>query len=101
MSPPRPGKRVRSDDIVFDVGNADCGSYLKIKLSSGKPLRSKGWPWVQLGVRGILGRTEKLQKATFMNDGSLLVKTQNETQTEKLLKTKTFANEDCEVVRDQ
>ena len=101
MGPPRPGKRVRSDELFFDSDVSSTGSYLKIKLTSGKPLKSKGWPWVQLGVRGILGATDRLEKASFLSDGSLLIKTKNETQTDKFLHTKSFAAEECEVVRDQ
>ena len=101
MGPPRPGKRVRSDELFFDSDVSSNGSYLKIKLTSGKPLKSKGWPWVQLGVRGILGATDRLEKASFLSDGSLLIKTKSESQTDKFLHTKSFAGEECEVVRDQ
>ena len=101
MGPPRPGKRVRSDELFFDSDVSSTGSYLKIKLTSGKPLKSKGWPWVQLGVRGILGATDRLEKANFLSDGSLLIKTKCESQTDKFLHTKSFAAEECEVVRDQ
>lgn len=101
MGPPRPGKRVRSDELFFDdVDKSFSGSYLKIKLKSGKPLKSKGWPWVQLGVRGILGTTDRLEKASFLSDGGLLVKTKTEQQTEKILHTTAFAGEECVVVRD-
>ena len=79
MGPPRPGKRVRSDELFFDdVDKSISGSHLKIKLKSGKPIKSKGWPWVQLGVRGILGATDRLEKASFLSDGGLLVKTKTE-----------------------
>ena len=101
MGPPRPGKRVRSDELFFDGEVSSNGSYLKIRLASGQPLKSKGWPWVQMGVRGILGTTDRLEKASFLSDGSLLIKTKNETQTDKFLHTKTFAAEECEAVRDQ
>ena len=102
MGPPRPGKRVRSDELFFDdVDKSISGSYLKIKLKSGKPIKSKGWPWVQLGVRGILGATDRLEKASFLSDGGLLVKTKTEQQTEKLLHTQAFAGEECVVVRDE
>ena len=101
MGPPRPGKRVRSDELFFDdVDKSLSGSYLKIKLQSGKPIKSKGWPWVQLGVRGILGDTDRLEKASFLSDGGLLVKTKTEQQTEKLLHNTAFAGEECVVVRD-
>ena len=58
-----------------------------------------GWPYVQQCVRGILG-DQKVQKARFQNDGSLLVKTCNEAQTEKLLKATLFGAEECTIVRD-
>ena len=105
MTSPRPigrsGKRVRAEEFFFSDVEAANGSYLKIKLSSGKPLKNKGWPWVQLGIRGILGTTEKLEKASFLSDGSLLVKTKNEGQTGKLLKIKKFVDEDCVVEKDK
>ena len=102
MGPQRPGKRVRSDDLFFeDSGSDGNGSYLRIRLLSGKSIKSKGWPWVQLGVRGILGITEKLEKANFLSDGGLLVKTKTKTQTDKILKTHKLANEECEVICDQ
>ena len=101
MVPPRLGKRVRADELFFsDADPAHTGSYLRLKLTSGKPLKTRGWPCVQLGIRGILGVTEKLEKASFLSDGSLLVKTRNVEQTEKLLKTKTFVDEACTVERD-
>ena len=64
---------------------------------SDKTLKSRGWPWVQMGIRGVLGNSDKLEKANFLSDGSLLVKTKNETQTDKLLKTQQLAGETCEV----
>ena len=102
MGPGRPGKRVRADESFFDQGNNEnSGSYLKVKLLSGKALKSRGWPWVQLGIRGVLGDVEKLEKATFLTDGSLLIKTKHALQTEKFLKARKFANEDCEVLKDE
>ena len=106
MTSPRPigrsGKRVRADEFFFsDVDAANSGSYLRIKLSSGKPVKNKGWPWVQLGVRGILGTNEKLDKASFLNDGSLLVKTKHEGQTGKLLNIKKLVDEECVVEKDK
>ena len=98
----RLGKRVRSDELFFEEPDKGIsGSYLKIKLSSGKAFKSKGWPWVQTGVRGVLGTTERLEKASFLNDGCLLIKTKTNIQTDKFLKVKKFANEECEVIRDQ
>ena len=102
MKPGRPGKRVRADESFFDQGNNEnSGSYLKIKLLSGKTLKSRGWPWVQLGVRGVLGDVDKLEKASFLTDGSLLVKTKHALQTEKFLKVRKFENEECEVLKDE
>ena len=94
MGPRRPRKRVRSDELFFESDVSTTGSYLKIKLTSGKPLKSKEWPLVQFGVRGILEATDSLEKASFLSDGSLLIKTRNETQTGKFLHTKTFAAEE-------
>ena len=102
MDPRRGSKRVRSDDLFFkEQVQGNGGVYLKIRLSSGKSLKSKGWPWVQLGVRGVLGGSEKVEKASFLSDGSLLVKTKNNNQTEKFLSMHSFANEECVVVRDE
>lgn len=98
----RLGKRHRGDDITeeFFGENVKTGSYLKISLTGDKPLRSKGWPWVQAGLRQVFER-EKLEKATFLRDGSLLVKTKNEVQTAKLLSMNKMLGEPCEVIRDQ
>ena len=101
MGPQRPVKRVRSDEIFFDQNGEHTGSYLRLKLVSGKPVKAKGWPWVQVGVRGVIGDTERLEKASFLGDGSLLMKTKNKNQTEKFLKVQQFAGETCEVIRDQ
>ena len=103
MGPQRPGKRVRPDESFFEQGRDDenSGSYLRLKLISGQPLRSKGWPWVQVGVRGVLGSVERLEKANFLGDGTLLIKTKNAKQTEKFLKIQRFANEECEVTHDR
>lgn len=103
MRPNRAFKRVRGEDIsesFWDAGE-DTGTYLTIKLRSGKPIKEKGWPWVQLCMRGILGGKEKVAKANFQNDGRLLVKTKDDTQAGKLLKAQMFGDEECEVERDQ
>ena len=98
--PTRPVKRVRQDESFFAQQSTDLGSFLRVALKSGKPFRSKGWPWVQVGVRGILGGVEKVEKAVLLADGCLLVKTKNQKQTEKFLKATFFGEEECEVVRD-
>ena len=102
MSSSRAMKRTRTDVRVenfWDGDQTDTGTYLNIRLNEGKPLKGRGWPYVQQCVRGILG-DQKVQKASFQNDGSLLVKTCNETQTEKLLKATLFGAEECTIVRD-
>lgn len=101
MGPHPPIKRGRLD--FFDDQSPDeySGSYLKVKLNSGKSLKTRGWPWVQVCVRGILGQVEKVEKASFLFDGSLLVKTKNKEQTKKILKTQKFGNEDCTVTLDE
>ena len=68
-------------------------------MDNGEKIKSKGWPWVQSGLREILG-TEKAEKASLLQDGSLLVKTKNETQTSKLLEATALLKEACHVVRD-
>ena len=101
MAGNRPGKRHRGEDVTeqFFGNYVGSGSYLKVTLRSGKPLKSKGWPWVQAGLRGVLG-SEKVEKASFLRDGSLLVKTKSEGQTEDLISVSQFMGEDCEVTRD-
>lgn len=78
----------------------DSGSYLKVRLVSGKPLKNRGWPWVQVCVRSVLGGAERVHKASFLTDGSLLIKTKNRKQTDKFLKATLFGDEECDIVRD-
>ena len=47
----------------------DNGTYLTVKLMSGKSLKEKGWPWVQQCIRGILGGHDTVAKASFLTDG--------------------------------
>ena len=92
MASSRAMKRTRADVRVenfWDGDQTDTGTYLNIRLTAGRPLRGRGWPYVQQCVRGILG-DQKVQKANFQSDGSLLVKTSNDKQTEKLLKATRF-----------
>lgn len=102
MALSRAMKRTRADDRIqnfWDTDQTDTGTYLLVRLRSGRTLKSRGWPYVQQCIRGILG-TQKVQKASFQSDGSLLLKTINDAQTEKLLKATLFGAEECEVVRD-
>ena len=102
MAPSRAMKRTRADDRIqnfWDDDQSDTGTYLLVRLRSGQTLKSRGWPYVQQCIRGILG-AQKVQKASFQSDGSLLLKTTNDTQTEKLLKATHFGAEECEVLRD-
>ena len=96
-------KRRRGEDVTEqffgDPPFLSDGSYLKISLKSDKPVKSKGWPWIQSAVRGVIGR-DKVEKASFLRDGSLLVKTKNDTQTKKLLQANALLGEACEVTRD-
>ena len=84
MGPGRALKRVRAEEMIenFWEGNDDNGSYLIVKLRSERPIKGRGWPWVQKCVRGILGQGQqgKLAKANFLRNGDLLVKTKNEKQ---------------------
>ena len=97
----RTGKRLRGEDVTEEfLGTPSySGSYLKVSLKSNKAVKSKGWPWVQAAIRGVLGQ-EKVEKANFLRDGSLLVKTKSQAQTDKLLSTDLLMGEGCEVVRD-
>ena len=98
MGPGRALKRTRAgDQLNFWEDSEDDGVYLTITLASGNPLKGRGWPYIQQCVRAILGEREKLAKASFQNDGSLLVKTKDSHQTDKLLKVKWFGADECVV----
>ena len=98
----RPVKRVRSDDLFFTGDRSEqSGSFLNVKLKSGKTFKSRGWPWTQACIRGVLGGSEKVERASMLADGSLLVKTKNQAQTEKLMKASLFGDEECEVTRER
>ena len=102
MGPNRASKRIRADDLTDSFwGEEEPGSYLSVKLLSDRSPKEKGWPWVQQCIRGILGGTEKVEKANFMSDGRLLVRTKTSTQTEKLLKACMFGDTECVVEREQ
>ena len=103
MGPSRASKRAREDDMVanFWSEDDDSGVYLSVKLQSGQPLKERGWPWIQTCIRGILGSKDKVDKANFMNDGRLLLKTKDSTQTEKLLKVCMFGDEACVIEKDE
>ncbi|XP_043232073.1 uncharacterized protein LOC122386694 [Amphibalanus amphitrite] len=103
MGPSRASKRVREDDTVVNFWSEDddSGSYLSVKLQSGQPLKERGWPWIQMCVRGILGSKDKVDKANFLNDGRLLLKTKDSAQTEKLLKVCKFGDEACVIEKDE
>ena len=103
MRPFKATKRVWEDADVsesFWEPNDESGAYVIVKLTSGKAFKGRGWPWVQAGVRGILGGSEKVAKANFLGNGDLLLKTKNDTQTNKLLKAVMFGGEACEVRKD-
>ena len=101
MATSRAMKRTRADVRVENCWNedpTDSGTYLIIKLKSGKTLKGRGWPYIQQCVRGIIG-DQKVQKASLQSDGSLLVKTNNDKQTDKLLKATFFGAKECEISR--
>lgn len=83
----------RATDITADCFGSDRkesgrGSFLVLELEGKRPFKEKGWPWVQVGLRGILGQ-EKADQVKFISEG-LLVKTRNDDQTQQLLKAKYF-----------
>ena len=94
-------KRLRSDEVerFFDGAVSETGSYLKVYQRSGHSIKARGWPWIQAGLRRVLGQ-EKVDKAKILRDGGLLLKTKNPPQTELLLKTTSLLGEDCDVKRD-
>ena len=73
------------------------GAFLVVRLKSGRELRRKGWPWLQLCLRNVLGENNKVEKATLMKDGGLLIKTGNKKQAEKFLRAKFFDSEEAVV----
>ena len=92
---------MREDEIesFFDRSAGRDGTYLRVQIKGDKSFKGRGWPWVQAGIRQVLGQ-EKLEKASILRDGALLLKTKNKTQTEKFLKITAFLGEDCEVQSD-
>lgn len=94
-------KRVRAEEVSFwAVGDEDTGEYLRVQLLSGKAIKDRGWPWVQACIRGILGGQEKVDKANFLSDGNLLLKTKTQQQTDRLLKASMFGEEKCTICKD-
>ena len=102
VGPHRPGKRLREDELesFFDGKLGRDGSYLKVTLTEGNPFSSRGWPWIQAGIRSVLGQG-KVEKANILRDGSLLLKTKNKDQTEKFEKVTELLGVKCEVKRDE
>ena len=107
--PPRPGegndsranKRKKYRELSDDEGaeflgflrpneSGMDGRFIIIQSEEGeRPLKSKGYAWVEVAMRGVFG-SEKVEKINFLRDGSLLVKTKNRAQTEKLGKVTQF-----------
>lgn len=97
----RPGKRLREDELesFFDDSIGRDGTYLRVILQGDKSFHGKGWPWIQAGIRNVLGQ-DKVEKANVLRDGCLLLKTKSKLQTEKLMKVTTFLGNGCEVTKD-
>ena len=57
MGPNRAMKRIRAGEVTesFWENTDKDGVYLTIKLKFGRSVKSRGWPWVQACIRGILG----------------------------------------------
>lgn len=92
----RPLKR-KARDITAECfgdtmagGSKRQGSFLLLELESGAPVKSKGWPWIQACLRGVLG-DDKAEKVSFL-DEKLLIRTKDSVQTEKLMRVKKFAD---------
>ena len=93
-------KRSRQGEMFWgDSEGEKSGIFLKVTLKSGNRIKSKGWPWVQASIRGILGGQDRVEKASFLSDDSLLLKSKNEKQTDRLLKATYFGDEECSVVK--
>ena len=75
----------------------DTGSFLIVRLQDGKPMKNYGWPFIQKGIRCILGGAEKVDKASFLSDGGLLLKTRDKDQTDKFLQATVFVNRACNI----
>ena len=94
----RPSKRkaldITAECMEHEHGKMQ-GSFLILELEENKPFKSRGWPWVQAGLRGILG-TEKAEQVKFVKEG-LLVKTKNGEQTRKLLRATLFGDQAVKV----
>lgn len=98
----RPSKR-RARDITEECfereGRCGQGSFVVVEFESGMPMKGKGWPWIQAGLRGVLGE-EKAEKVSFLGD-KLLVKTVHENQTEKLLCVKQMGGQMVKVKKHE
>ena len=86
----RPKKRAFYDLGVNDDGENE-EAYLVVEILSGKPFKSRGWPWIQACIRNVVGG--KVEKAYIGGDGKLVIKTKNKKQTKQLLETKMFNDE--------
>ena len=102
VGPHRPGKRFKEDELesFFDGQTGRDGSYLKVNLKEGTSFSSRGWPWIQAGIRSVIGQG-KVEKANILRDGTLLIKTKNKAQTDKFVKVTEILGVKCEVKRDE
>lgn len=89
----RPKKRALEELTDRGHEGESEGSYVILELASGKPLKNKGWPRLQACIRNIVG-AEKVEKAIFVGEGKLLVKTKSMTQTQRFLRAKFFDGEE-------
>lgn len=92
----RPKKRAFDDSVLLERDGGEEGAFLVVELVSGKPLKSKGWPWLQACIRNVVGG--KVEKAFFSGDGKLIIKTKNSKQTKQFLQAKFFDGEPVKCV---
>ena len=86
------------EEVFWTPSKEEEGAFLMVHLKSGRELRKKGWPWLQLCLRNVLGENNKVERVSLMRDGGMLIKTATKKQTEKFLRAKYFDSEEADIV---